>query len=115
MATIFHSINQKYLKISKAISDTLPFFFKSVPQHGTNMYTGLKLTGKATALGISALSLYAIGRSARNVVEYKRDMAMGTATPVGILPAMRYVQPTTGRDLGATGDLVFGLHNLRRG
>lgn len=77
---------------------------------------------RTTALGqtaiVAGVAAWGIGAGRAN---YQRDTLTRNAEYVGNLPSMDYdavpnVDQATGRrDFGATGDLVFGLNNSRRG
>jgi len=111
---ILAKLGAKYAKYAKPFAQSTPGL-KWVGQTGHNFFTGIRTTKGANAAAIAGLSLYSMGASAKAASDYKNIAKDTNQQQVGILPAMHYAQPTTGRDLGASGDIVFGLNNMRRG
>lgn len=111
-----------YLKsfrdFSKPIIDHMPGI-KAVEPTGYNYWTGFRVTKSATALfgGIAvagAIASVALeGKSGGE--KAKRQMAAASATSVGPIAATMYESTGARSNLGATGDLVLGLNNMRRG
>jgi hypothetical protein len=93
--------------------------FKPVEPGLTNAYIGLKPTKPLMAAVAIGAAVYAAAGSAWNGSVDKSQMLRSKGQDVGNLSAMSYDavgNVSAGRrDLGATGDLVFGLHNMRRG
>jgi hypothetical protein len=85
-----------------------------------NFYTGIKPTKATTALGMIGIAAWAVGAGAYQATGGRGvAAARNNAEDLGNLSALSY--DAVGniykgrRDLGATGDIVFGLHNSRRG
>lgn len=112
--SLLSDLGRRYSKVAKPIVDSVPGL-KWVGQSPTNFWTGFRLTKTASAIGISALALYSVGSGVKAAGDYKQQEVLSNAQNVGILPAMRYENTGRRSDLGASGDIVFGLHNMRRG
>lgn len=81
-----------------------------------NFGLGLRLNKGATVAGIGALAVGTALSLAIGQADSKAKGIRGRAEEVGSLPGMSYDAIGSGsRDLGATGDLVFGLNKMRRG
>lgn len=80
-----------------------------------NGYTGLKTTGFATAGAFGAAYLW--GTATYEPVAAKKGMESVQTDYVGQAPVQNYdgVGNGTAPTLGASGNMVFGLHNSRRG
>jgi hypothetical protein len=94
--------------------------FHPVKPHRTNLYTGLEMN-RGLAIGITAGALaWGIGSSiASSEVNKGKNAALSNTEDVGSLGRMSgdAVGNVVGgrRNLGATGDMVFGMHNSRKG
>lgn len=80
-----------------------------------NGYTGLKTGGFATAGAFGAATLW--GTATYEPVAAKKGMEAVQTDYVGQAPVQNYdgVGNGTAPTLGASGNMVFGLHNSRRG
>lgn len=91
-----------------------------VKPHRSNLYTGLEMK-KGVAMGLTAGVLaWGVGSSIfKGTVNVGRDAAMANTEDVGTMgrTGADAVGNATGgqRNLGATGDMVFGMHNSRKG
>lgn len=115
---LFTDLGQKYSNTMKPMVERAPGL-KWVGQSPTNFWTGFRVTKGAAALGVSALALYSVGAGAKAAYDYKHMERRAGAVNVGTMAATQIIDPnlnTSARgNLGATGDLVFGLNNMRRG
>jgi hypothetical protein len=108
-------LSKRYSKVAKPIVEKVPGL-KWVGQDPTNFFTGFRLTKPAAAIAVTGILGTA---AAKTGIAYKdaktQSVTTANAQDQGIMPSMAYEQTGGRRDLGATGDLVFGLHNMRRG
>lgn len=110
---------EKYItRMSKEGKKIIPGF-DIVKPHTSNLYTGLELNrGVSIAAGVAGLAWGAGSTLAGMNLGSKGD-ATQNVEDVGALPGMSAdaVGNATGgsRSLGATGDLVFGMYNARKG
>jgi hypothetical protein len=110
----------KYSKAAKPIVDAVPGV-KWVGQKATNFFTGFRVTKPAAAIAVTGILASAVARPGLDAVSggefSKRETIKSGAVNVGPIPATQFEGTGTGArsNLGATGDLVFGLHNARRG
>lgn len=92
---------------------------KWVEPHGNNLWTGLKITKSAGALFTGAIAVGAIGAAAVEAVtskeKMKRNAAISNSQNVGPVAGTSYESTGARGNLGASGDLVLGLNNMRRG
>lgn len=92
---------------------------KAVEPGVENMFTGLKPTKAAAALAVTGLLAYGAVKTAWDTTVERKQRVMSKAEDVGTLPSLGYdaVGNVSGgkRDLGATGDMVFGMYNARKG
>ena len=99
----------------------LPGFNNVIPD-ATNVYTGLEITkGLSTTLKVGALAWGVGSQIIPAAIDPKgsRAAAQRNTEDVGYLPGMSsdgVGNAGSGkRNLGATGDIVFGMHNARKG
>lgn len=91
-----------------------------VKPHTSNLYTGLEMK-RGLAVGLTAgLVAWGVGSAYFDgKVNQGRDAALRNTEDVGSLNRMGAdaVGNVSGgkRNLGATGDMVFGMHNSRKG
>lgn len=96
-----------------ADSGTLPFM-RSVERSGGNYWIGLRPKKWVTGVAVAGFGAYAVAKTAfDNKISGPRKEATANGERVGTMPSMRYER--TGYDLGASGDIVLGLNNMRRG
>lgn len=91
---------------------------KSTPKNFTTLGIGYKATGLATAATFAAVGAWGIGTGMAN---NRKDTMTRNAEYVGNPSAMDYdatanVDRRSGeRNFSATGDIVFGLNNMKHG
>lgn len=105
-------------KVLNRKQDYLGYGFKHVHNSVENPL-GMKPTKLlAGTVAVGALG-FAVASGALSVANRKADIAMQNAEEVGNLAAMSYDavgnMSKGKRDLGATGDIVFGMYNARKG
>jgi hypothetical protein len=117
-------VRGKYTRFLERMNDagkTIPGF-RYVQPDWNNMFTGLEI--KKSAAYTAGLGVLAFGAGMAAVNSFadtniRRTDIISSAEDVGNLGRLSYdavANAANGsRDLGATGDLVFGLHNMRRG
>lgn len=87
---------------------------RTVERSGGNYWLGLRPKRWVTGLAVGGIGAYTAGKALfDNKVTEPQQQAMANAEEVGMMPAMRYER--TGYNLGASGDIVLGLNNMRRG
>lgn len=112
---ILSDIGKKYSKVAEPIVRSIPGL-KWTGQEASNFWTGFRVTKPAAALGVSALAMYSAGQGVKAHADNNKANLMANSQNVGLLPATQYEGTNGGRNnLGATGDIVFGLNNKRRG
>lgn len=112
---LLSELGQRYSKAAKPFVEGTAGL-KWVGQDATNFMTGFRVTKPAAAIAVGGILAYGAAKTAYDVGSYKKQQIVANAQDVGQLAAMSYEQNGGGRrDLGASGDLVFGLHNKRRG
>lgn len=97
----------KFTRVAKALSPV-----NKVDKNIFNGYTGLKTNGIATAGAFAVAGAW--GLSTFEPVKDKKMMANVQADYVGKAPVQNY-DGVGAPTLGASGDMVFGLHNMRKG
>lgn len=97
---------------------------KGDPRSINNLWTGARLSVKGKVVAGSALGVYGAYSFAQGVNQYEKDYAMSfnyddrgvQSLPSTRADGMGYTANNGGdKTLGARGDLVFALHNLRHG
>lgn len=78
-----------------------------------NGYTGMKTTGFATAAAFGAAGVW--GAATYQPTKSKAEMQMSQSDYVGQAPVLGYDGVGNAPSLGASGSMVFGLHNMRKG
>lgn len=94
----------------KAVGKTL---VKKTDRSVYNGYTGLKTTGFATVAAFGAAGIW--GSATYAGTKDKKLMESVQADYVGSAPMQNYDGVGSAPTLGASGNMVFGLHNSRRG
>lgn len=107
-------------KIGKAMKGKLTktrLFKEAEEANLYNGYTGLKTTHLATAAVGGIAGTYALATSHPGVVGYNRQKQAADMNKhyVGSTPAQQADGVMNAPTLGASGDMVFGLNNMRRG
>ena len=107
---ILSDLGKKYSSVAKPFAEST-MGLKWVGQSASNFWTGVRVTKPAAALGIGALALYSAASGAKAAADYRMAESLANTQDVGQLPATNYISTGARSNLGATGDLVFGLHN----
>lgn len=115
----FSELGKNYSKAAEPIVKAIPGI-KWAGQSPSNFWTGIKPNKVVTTLATVGLAGYAAVSGAKTWAEKRLDNDQQQNSmnrqDVGQLAATKYEGTGGGRsNLGATGDLVFGLHNKRKG
>lgn len=86
---------------------------KKVDKNIYNGYTGLKTTGFATVAAFGAAGVW--GKATYEGTKDKKMMETVQADYIGAAPVQNYDGVSSAPTLGASGNMVFGMHNARRG
>lgn len=86
---------------------------KKVDKNLFNGFTGLKTTGFATAAAFGAAGIW--GKATYEPAKDKKLMESVQADYIGQAPVQNYDGVGNAPTLGASGSMVFGLHNSRKG
>lgn len=112
----------RFLKRMQNQGKTIPGF-NYVRPHVSNFFTGLEMKNNVSKSLMAGIVAWGVGSVIVNAVidneiGYTKKQLTNNAEDVGFLPGMSgdaVGNSYYGRkDLGAVGDLVFGLHNARR-
>ena len=89
-----------------------PLLYNVKPSEARNLFTGLRLKKSVTALGLIGIAAVVAAKAGGDIANTGRTR--GGGMDVGEAGYMSYDTAMMGRkDLGATGDIVFGLHKMR--
>jgi hypothetical protein len=116
--SILGDLARKYTKVAKPIVDKLPGV-KWVGINGTNFFTGVRVTRPVAAVAAAGILGAAAIKPTYDIASgresSRRAAAAANGVNVGPIAATQFESTGVRSNLGATGDLVFGLNNKRRG
>jgi hypothetical protein len=107
-------VTKQLNKLPNDSKNIAPLFFKRATPDATNLFTGHRLRKGWTAALIVGAAAVSLGKSGVDYAQQGRNSM--SKTDVGEMESLSYDTNMTGRkDLGATGDIVFGMHRGRKG